>query len=336
MTVPFPQPDEHGTSPSVLPDQRAVHGLLLELQRAGDGNDEAFIERLMARLEAEQLVASPDQRDDRSASPALRPISPLNLAPRPLRRLANAAAWLVIGCAAAALVVVNWRMVTQQRATAQVSRYDRKLWETAGEKLGTHLAEQHPGSRVLILAKPTYLPLADSDPLVSGLLRGMGDAMPDIRVEACPAPATFVSAAGPPGAPSLATRHVQQADSVAAPPLEYWFSAGWLDCVLEVYAKDRDLVITGVGLPPDLEASADWWVPSRPKFAVACGSVYLLRNRLRRGDVVAAVSYKPTESGASPAPAKPYSTPRFEDHFLFVTPGNVEETARRFPSLFRK
>ncbi|MBT3377334.1 MAG: hypothetical protein HN742_06640 [Lentisphaerae bacterium] len=330
-----PPPDDHHASATPPAEERAVHGLLMELGRPGAGDEEAFVGRLMERLQKEQGTSPEDSKPNapvpsREACPVVR----TRLSWPGLRRFANAAVWLLLGCAAAALFGVRRHVIAQHQIAEQAARRETRLWETAGVRLGEHLAREHPGASVLIVAKPTYLPLVNSDPLVSGLLRGMGEAMSDVRVEACPAPAALLAESALLSDPALGPAPMHQSIPAGQRRTEYWFSARWLERVLDVYASDRDLVITGLGLPAALGTDRSWWNESRPKLALASGSLAGFGDCLRRGDIVAAIGHRPVESEAPSTDSE--SPPRFEDRFLLVTPDNVDRTVLRHPNLFQK
>ena len=113
------------------------------------------------------------------------------------------------------------------------------------------------------------------------------------------------------------------------------FTPRLFDGVVEEYTDKVDLIITTIGLPEDSGRMAFWELKNPPKIALASGSVYRLKDAIKRARVVAAVTYSP-DARYSDKPPPSDLDEAFDKHFLLITPDNIDGVAAKYPELFMR
>lgn len=238
--------------------------------------------------------------------------------------LATLCALLVVLCA-----VGQMFMKGGAGSSKAVVDTEMRYLEVSAQKLGDYLAQTCPGAKALVVTDPpTAFNEGRRKAMSEGLKKGFAGKVtvaaedsPTIPEEAKKA---AVSSSGPDGG----------ADPNAVPPMEYWLTAKLFDELVAKHASTCDLVVSMVGLPTDMAKMKLWTQPTRPKVALASGSVYDLRKVIAGKGVVAAVAYNPKAVyDNNPPPAD--MNQAFDKRFLLVTPENVETMATQYEGLLQ-
>lgn len=213
--------------------------------------------------------------------------------------------------------------VEQPATPGQMMRATRAYQEVAGRKLGTHLAEQWPDSRVLIIVEPKEASIRwDSPSLAKGLRQGFGGRM-DSVLQASPAV--------PPA--------VQEAYAMGlGPELHSWYTGDVLDTLLKEYKDSIELVVVAMERPEDFFDMQFWKATSRPKIAIACGPAHGLKKPIADGRAVCAVvsSNRLVFDASFHQMPPPDLETAFKKRFVFITPENVQQINQAFPGLFEE
>ena len=331
--------------PSV--EQRAIDGMLRELARGGDADDEAFVSRVMTALRqagaGRAAAARPSLGSD--ATPTAE--SPRPAASRRAGR--RPTAWRVVLPVAAGFAALLWvaAALFQFRGvgtgTGAVVQREMAYQKVGVEKLGMYLAEKHPGGKAVILIEPSGdRNQARTQALLAGLRDGLGSGVTIVKEYQLTIPeevkAAFTPGGGGPGGPGPGGPGGgpgAPGGPEMMPPMEYWFTAEVFDNIVAEYKDQCNLVITTVGLPRDLQAMNYWNLEGAPKIAVASGSIYELKNVIQGGYVVAAVCYSP-KAVYDEKPPPSNLDEAFDKRFLLVTPENVSRLAQTHSDLFMK
>jgi hypothetical protein len=194
----------------------------------------------------------------------------------------------------------------QPKADSDRVRLEVKYRLIAAEKLGTCIGEMRPGSKVLLLAAPSpWDPVLDGSITTNlvGLRIGLGSK------------AVLVGVTRPSIAPELMSQ-----------PLEKWFTVEVLRDAVSPYAGKFDLLVTVIGLPPQLDSAGlkSLGLPDAPVIAILSGSVYRLKAAIESGAVIAAVDYnRLAEYEAKPAPDG-LSLKDFGKRFVLLTSESLQ------------
>ena len=329
--------------PDLAPDPalRALDGMLRELARAGTGTDDAFVQRVMTAVResdaetATGAVAAPLSAPHRVSQAQHRLAIPQLLAALVRTWRANVRpAWttgLALACVAlvAATLVIHCLTATGPSMCKVMDR-ELRYQVGLGRKLGLYVAEKYAGAKALVIVPPTVFGDGERrrNAVVDGLKEGFGGAI-TVVAEASPE--------RPPVTDRRTTVGVSTGESGIpadmAAPQESYFTAEVFDRLVKKYAGKVDLVVTTIGLPQDMAKMEFWHMSSRPRLALAGGSVHELKNAFSTGAIVAAVAYSPCARYSDKPPASGVSE-AFAERFLLITPENIEEISRQFPELF--
>jgi len=203
--------------------------------------------------------------------------------------------------------------------------------------LGMYLGERFSGSKAVIIVEPQFGSAADPDSAASaqvdGLKEGFGGRI-EIVAEISPKiPDSAKNAFSQEMAP-MAEGEGGPEGGEMLPPLEFWFTGKLFDQLVTDNKDKCDLIITTIGLPMDLGAMKFWEMKDRPKLALASGSVYELKQAIKKGVIVGAVTYNPKAVYDEKPPPSDLDA-AFDKRFLLVTPENVDTVAREHRDLFK-
>jgi hypothetical protein len=207
-----------------------------------------------------------------------------------------------------------------------------------GEKLGAYLAEKYSGSKTLIIVEPTMggaTTKKKPNVVLEGLKKGFGDKI-TVVAEISPTIPEKALKALKSQMPVMEGGGEGMEGEEMMPPMEYWYKAALLNKLLDEYKDKYDMIITLIGLPQDarnLKVLKN--KKSRPKVAVAEGSIYELRGAIKAGVIVAAVTYNPKAEYKDNAVPKKIDE-AFKQRFLLLTPETVDQVASQCPGIFAK
>lgn len=314
---------------AVSAEQRALDGLLREFVRNGTGIDEVFVQRVMHALPASlrPLEGSVDK---------LRTQETHARADERIRSGLLHSVWFRGACAAAACLVVLICLtpLLPSRGPAMMKLREREMayQEIGYRKLGEFLAERHAGARALIITEPSLqgIEARPASVQLSGLRRGFGDK---IDIVAAVSPKVPDSASSAFAAEYGSKQRGGQAGEML-PPLEFWYTAEIFDDIVARYTSECDLIVTTIGLPMQSERMRYWTMPNKPALALASGSIYELKQAIKTGTIVGAITYNPKAVYDEKAPPTDLDA-AFDKRFLLVTPENVDTVARKHSDLFR-
>jgi hypothetical protein len=192
----------------------------------------------------------------------------------------------------------------EKRVDSDRIRLELKCRLFAAEKLGSYIGEKHPGAKILFLAAPQGVAFDGS----------MSVKLVGLRIGLV-GKAVFVGVTQPSIPPELMSQ-----------PLEKWFTVEVLRDAISPYAAKFDLLVTEIGLPPQLDSEGlkSLGLPGAPKIAILGGSVYRLKAAIESGTVIAAVDYnRLAEYEAHPSPDG-LSLKDFDKRFVFLTRDSLQ------------
>ena len=219
---------------------------------------------------------------------------------------------------------------------------ERAYRKISAQKLGAYLASNYAGARAVIVVQPKFPddvaapgpPPVNTyqDALLEGLKAGFGDQI-TVVAEAAPEMPEQVKMAlqasrapGPGNAP-------RPPDPMLLRP-EFWLTTATFNDLVAEYKDQCDLIVSTIGLPPDLRGLSLWDMSPQPRLAILSGSVYELRPVISSGQVTAAVTLNPgyvySENEKVPADLEE----AFANRFLLLTAENVNQVAAEFGRLF--
>ena len=218
-------------------------------------------------------------------------------------------AWGALAIALALAAAAIWYFTRdREQLTALRSR------ESATRMLAEFLAKKFTGARVVIISNPFTEMGASSDTVkmeqagIAGLREGFGKkealkvVLPELKPQARSNPRLLLT------------------DPETPTPLSYLVAEDAFDKLTEGY----DLAISLIGLPAALDKVQCWQKPEKPAFALLLPDLRIVGSgsdvcaAMKSGKLAAFVLAKP---GAS------------KDEFLLVTPENVDELAKQYPTL---
>lgn len=204
---------------------------------------------------------------------------------------------------------------------------ERIFARAATQVLGRYLADLAPGAKALIIVanKARQLSLKpELDSLEEGFAEGLGAP---VTIEAIDSP--NLRLADPNQDPELEAESLD----APAPSLSECLCAAHFNDLLSRHA-DCNLVISFIGMPPDLGEMAAWTESrqSRPTIAVAEGVVPMLKDVLL-SDAVCAVVVPRDRIHSNQIPPRDVQE-AFAQRYLLATPDNVEELSAQYTRLF--
>lgn len=191
--------------------------------------------------------------------------------------------------------------------------------------LAEHLAQAFPGQKALVIGNPFTrekgrpAQVYDFEEAgIRGLKEGFGSAVTLAGVEYPRIKEAYLrDPASAPIDPSCTT------------PLSYLIREDAFDQAAAAHPECR-LIVSLIGVPADISAVRFWMKQDAPAVALLLpelrmiGGADAVPDAFASGQLAAAVLAKP-----QPGPGR-----GFEDKYLLVTPDNVEELVRKYPSLF--
>lgn len=233
------------------------------------------------------------------------------------------AAWgqpVTIVCAIIAICAALWSSIGTVTGADMKSAQKRELefQKVQTRKLGQFLGEKYAGKKIVILKDPTVVAINGAElPIIVGLKEGLGSAATIVSEIAPNAPKV---AGGPDGEEMIE-------------PIETWFDVKKLDETL-ASAPEYDILVTTCGLPENYNYNRG--LPGKLKgkqVVVAGGSIYNLGGAILKGEVIAAVTYKPNaEYDEKPVPSN--LDEAFNKRYLLVTTDNIKDIASQYKDLF--
>ncbi len=200
--------------------------------------------------------------------------------------------------------------------------------ELATRVLAEYLARTFPNEKLLVVSNPftkkkgpRHVVLFE-EAGVRGLQKGFGEnkvtvAFPELQ----------------PGA--LENPHAIQIPAETTTPVAFLMAEGAFDALAQKYS-DCKVMVSLIGLPPDLSKLQLWSRPDGPKLAFLLPDLWMLGDKqavvaaFKTGKITAVVLNKPGVSleqlGASVAD--------FSQRYLLITPDNIEQTVANYPQLF--
>lgn len=220
----------------------------------------------------------------------------------------------------------GWRSTPQRTAL--------RVREIATWGLARHLAQKHPGCRVLVVANPfTRQPgiarefVETEEAGIRGVRLGLGTtgslvavAFPELKPDAVANPRALL----------------QDADTTT--PLSYLVAEDAFDKLLQQNAGS-DTLVSLIGLPVELGKVEAWTKPGAPRFALLLpdltmiGKFSAVRAALQSGKLVAFVLARPGGPG-SETEVSGDAAAEFEKRFVLVTAENIDAVQKAQPSLF--
>jgi len=202
--------------------------------------------------------------------------------------------------------------------------------------LGHELATRFPGSRVLIISNPfaahpdtpQAIKVQEED-RIEGVKAGLGKGSPFVKVVypelkpgAMEDPRSFVLE---PGTPT---------------PLSFLVTTNAFDRLYESH-PDVDIIVSLIGIPLDLDQSATWKKPERPRFAFFLPDLRFLNGRpgveaaFASGKLAAVVLNRPG-TAAEVQQVRRLDEKTFSNHYLLMHEMNVSQIASQWGALFSK
>ena len=220
-----------------------------------------------------------------------------------------------------------------QRHKLSVPRSAVSHREVATRVLAEHLAAQFPAAKILVVANPFTLRRGQDAEVhafdragIRGLEKGFKSpgaikvVYPELRAEFHQNPqAVFV-------------------DPKTTTPLSFLVAEKAFD-TLAKENPDRDLIVSLIGLPLNVQQSEVWSDPQKPRFALLLpdwrlvGDHNAIRHAVKSGKIVAAVVNRP---GAPPdeTPVNADYKTEFDQRFWLVTAENIDQLLQAHPRLF--
>jgi len=189
---------------------------------------------------------------------------------------------------------------------------DLSAEEIATRKLGKYIAANYAGKKTLIIKTPTsrIINKKAEEGRLRGLKNGLNGKIDDI-IEASPV------------VPANTLRFGEK-----------WYTAKKFDQLAHLYA-DREVIISMIGLPDDLDDLLFWQKPTKP-------ALILYRGHIRNLD--AAIWHKHVQALLIPRPdmqlrgrkSRPSNRKSFfNKYFLLIDKNNVKKIKKSYPTLFR-
>ncbi|MBR0460122.1 MAG: hypothetical protein IJJ26_12870 [Victivallales bacterium] len=233
------------------------------------------------------------------------------------------AAWgqpVTIVCAIIAICAALWSSMRTVTGADMKDAQKRELeyQKVQTKKLGQFLAEKYAGKKVVLMKDPTIGSApAQELPIIAGLKEGLGTALTIVAEIAPDAPKV---PAGEDGEEMME-------------PIETWFDVKKLNETL-AKAPDYDILITTCGLPEQWNYNKG--LPGNLKgkqVVIAGGSIYNLGAPILKGEIIAAVTYKPNaEYDEKPVPSN--LDEAFNKRYVLVTPEDIKQKASEYKDLF--
>lgn len=203
---------------------------------------------------------------------------------------------------------------TMSSNTEELIQNELKYAKATSVILGREIASQFANGNVLIIANNQYEKNKRQLELIEGLKEGMAGLTKVLAVDT-------LKFKKDPNTPD---------DMIM---MEDMMTSKHFDELIAKYPK-ADVCVSLIGLPHDVH-KMKVWTKDKPKVALLFGEIFPLKKAIEAGKIVAAVSYRPgVKFSEEPAPNLPDKA--FEKRYLLITPSNVKEIAKEYPSIFSR
>ena len=229
---------------------------------------------------------------------------------------------IVAASAGLALFLAFGGLLFQEKPGEAWEKATTRYNEVSGVVLGEHLASKYPGSRALVLVRPTFgsLPLVeDEQALLDGLKKGFGKELDWVdTVEVGASERIIEKINSEPGTERMVFNELNA--------LGQWFKANSLVKVLEDHRGNFDILVSTVGFPRD-ENSKFWITMSDlPDIALLNHGLSGLEELVREGVIDAMVVYEHERThGVDVTKVPRNSTEAFDLRYRLVTADNLDE-----------
>ncbi len=229
------------------------------------------------------------------------------------RPLAGMCGILTLSFALVKIVSVFTASEKQQEMIA-----DRELTyaHSTMQYLGSYIATNHPGARILLIKKPVSAALqARQEIMMRGLKKGLDGK-------------SLILAKKTPGEPLTPGAPIE---------IESVYTAEWFNGVVKSHAE-CNLILSLVGLPWDLDKLEIWGMEpeQRPKLVTAFGSVSALKLAIKGDFITAAVTYNRTYRNNVNVPVPADVTEAFNARYVLINKENVDQIDQENPGTFKK
>ena len=198
---------------------------------------------------------------------------------------------------------------------------EQRYLEAAAEFLGTYIATNHPGSRILLIRDPITPDNERRYRRMTELLkRGLAER------------ASIDSSDSPMHGRVSALSENESISDEDDP-----FTAVALDLTIERHSN-CNLVISLIGLPPDYRDMRFWELPSekRPKLIILFGNPHRLKNAIETGYISAIITFNPKFENDLERDLPRSAMERFFQRFLLINRENIHFITKDNPRLFAK
>ena len=182
--------------------------------------------------------------------------------------------------------------------------------------LAKHLSQTMPGAKVLVVTDKINKNSVFQQAKIKALKEGFSPAITDVVFD------------------------VPTVNGLEEGPISDMMTAADMDKLFAKH-KDRNLIITLIGLPTDMEKMKIWHQflqdkKKTPKLAIISGSIYSLGAYIQSGLIVGAVVIKPEYRYMDGAPIPETYEKAFEERYLLITPKNVVAMSKKYSRMFSK
>ena len=217
----------------------------------------------------------------------------------------------VVVCAIAMLVHNMFGGETKEALDAEVE-YSASTTYT----LAKHLSHFMPGAKVLVVTGKLYKKNVFQQAKIKALKEGFSPAITDVVFDVPPVKKLGEGAI---------------ADSMTAADMDKLFAKH----------KDRNLIVTLIGLPFDMPRMKIWnqFLKDKgktPKLAILSGNVSTLGAFIQSGLIVGVVVTNPQYRYTEDMPVPKNYEEAFKERYLLITPNNVAKVSKKYPKLFSK
>ncbi len=115
-------------------------------------------------------------------------------------------------------------------------------------------------------------------------------------------------------------------------PIDAIMTAADFDATISAH-PDCPIIVSMIGLPYDKE-KLKFWNDKNKHLTILNANIFVVKNIIKEGKIVAAISYKPiVKLTSSPAPTNPRKA--FNERYVLITPENISEMEKKYPELFK-